>query len=196
MTTAIEQLMNRYDNGAISRRGLIVALAALAVAPVADAAPAGATRQTAAPIPVTTMNHITLTVSDVRRSVDFYQRVLGLPLVTNQGNERDWNANAVPVLGVGNGPQFIAFSQGDRPHINHYCLGMAEFDAQDVVQRLAAHGIEARVRMRADSDPPAEELMFSDPDGIPVQLQHQDYCGGSGKLGDLCDPDARAVSRS
>ena len=123
MTTAIEQLMNRYDNGAISRRGLIVALAALAVAPVADAAPAGATRQTAAPIPVTTMNHITLTVSDVRRSVDFYQRVLGLPLVTNQGNERDWNANAVPVLGVGNGPQFIAFSQGDRPHINHYCLG-------------------------------------------------------------------------
>ena len=196
MTTAIEQLMNRYDNGAISRRGLIVALAALAVAPVADAAPAGATRQTAAPIPVTTMNHITLTVSDVRRSVDFYQRVLGLPLVTNQGNERDWNANAVPVLGVGNGPQFIAFSQGDRPHINHYCLGMAEFDAQDVVQRLAAHGIEARVRMRADSDPPAEELMFSDPDGIPVQLQHQDYCGGSGKLGDLCDPDDRAVSRS
>ena len=195
MTTAIEQLMNRYDNGAISRRGLIVALAALAVAPVADAAPAGATRQTAAPIPVTTMNHITLTVSDVR-SVDFYQRVLGLPLVTNQGNERDWNANAVPVLGVGNGPQFIAFSQGDRPHINHYCLGMAEFDAQDVVQRLAAHGIEARVRMRADSDPPAEELMFSDPDGIPVQLQHQDYCGGSGKLGDLCDPDDRAVSRS
>ncbi len=196
MTTAIEQLMNRYDNGAISRRDLIVALAALAVAPVAGAAPAGATRQTAAPIPVTTMNHITLTVSDVRRSVDFYQRVLGLPLVTNQGNERDWNANAVPVLGVGNGPQFIAFSQGDRPHINHYCLGMAEFDAQDVVQRLAAHGIEARVRMRADSDPPAEELMFSDPDGIPVQLQHQDYCGGSGKLGDLCDPDDRAVSRS
>ena len=199
MTAAIEQLMNRYETGGISRRDLVLGLTALATtaaSPSRAASAAATTVQTAAPIPVTTMNHITLTVSDVQRSVDFYQRVLGLPLVTNQGNERDWNANAVPVLGVGNGPQFIAFSQGDRPHINHYCLGMAEFDAQDVVQRLAAHGIEARVRMRADSDPPAEELMFSDPDGIPVQLQHQDYCGGSGKLGDLCDPDDRAVSRS
>ena len=154
------------------------------------------TAQTAAPIPITTMNHVTLTVSDIPRSVDFHQRVLGLPLVTNQGNERDWNANVVPVLGIRTGPQFIAFSQGDRPHINHYCLGMAEFDAQDVAERLADHGIEARIRMRADSDPPAEELMFTDPDGIPVQLQHQDYCGGSGVQGDLCDPDDRPVSRS
>ena len=200
MTAAIEQLMNRYETGGISRRDLILGLTALATASATPgrAAPAAAATpaQNAAPIPVTTMNHVTLTVSDVQRSVNFYQRVLGLPLVTNQGNERDWNANAIPVLGVGDGPQFIAFSRGDRPHINHYCLGMAEFDAQDVAERLAAHGIEARIRMRADSDPPAEELIFSDPDGIPVQLQHQDYCGGSGVQGDLCDPDDRPVSRS
>ena len=49
--------------------------------------------------------------------------------------------------------------------------------------------------MRADTDPPAEELMFSDPDGIPVQLQDVSYCGGSGKLGDLCDPDDRPRDR-
>ena len=72
---------------------------------------------------------------------------------------------------------------------------MEDFDAADVVERLAEHGIEARVRMRADSDPPAEELMFNDPDGIPVQLQDASYCGGSGKLGNLCDPDDRPRSR-
>jgi catechol 2,3-dioxygenase-like lactoylglutathione lyase family enzyme len=35
-----------------------------------------------APIPVSTLNHVTLTVSDVQRSVEFYQRVLGMPFVT------------------------------------------------------------------------------------------------------------------
>ena len=138
---------------------------------------------------------MTLTVSDVQRSVEFYQRVLGLPLVTTQGTERDWSAAAVPVLGIGDGPQFIAFGQGSTPSINHYCLGMEGFDAAEVVDRLAAHGITARVRMRADSDPPAEELMFNDPDGIAVQIQDVSYCGGSGVLGDLCDPDDRPRDR-
>ena len=101
----------------------------------------------------------------------------------------------MPVLGIGDGPQFIAFGQGATPSINHYCLGMEGFDAAEVVDRLAAHGITARVRMRADSDPPAEELMFSDPDGIAVQIQDVSYCGGSGVLGDLCDPDDRPRDR-
>jgi catechol 2,3-dioxygenase-like lactoylglutathione lyase family enzyme len=190
MSPAIEQLVKRYEGGGMTRRELVLALSALVMARPAGGA---AAQQGAAPAPirVSTMNHVTLTVSDVQRSVEFYQRVLGLPLVTTQGTERDWDAPAVPVLGIGEGPQFIAFSQGDRPHINHYCLGMEGFDAAEVVARLAEHGIEARVRMRADSDPPAEELIFPDPDGIPVQIQDVSYCGGSGKLGDLCDPDDR-----
>ena len=56
---------------------------------------------------------------------------------------------------------------------------------------MAEHGIEARVRRRGDSDPPAEELMFNDPDGIPVQIQDVSYCGGSGVQGNLCDADDR-----
>lgn len=190
MSAAIEQLVKRYEGGGMTRRELVLALSALVMTrPAAGAA----AQQGAAPAPirVRTMNHVTLTVSDVQRSVEFYQRVLGLPLVTTQGTERDWDAPAVPVLGIGDGPQFIAFSQGDRPHINHYCLGMEGFDAAEIVARLAEHGVEARVRMRADSDPPAEELIFPDPDGIPVQIQDVSYCGGSGKLGDLCDPDDR-----
>ena len=188
MSAAIEQLVKRYEGGGMTRRELVLALSALVLTRPAGGA---AAQQAPPPIRVSTMNHVTLSVSDVQRSVAFYQRVLGLPLVTTQGNERDWDAPAVPVLGIGNGPQFIAFSRGDRPHINHYCLGMEGFDAADVVERLAEHGIEARVRMRADSDPPAEELMFNDPDGIPVQIQDVSYCGGSGKLGDLCNPDDR-----
>ena len=194
MNDFIEGLVRRYEGGGMTRRELVVALSALVVARSAPAA-APAAQANAEPIPVTTLNHVTLTVSDVQRSVEFYQRVLGLPLVTTQGTERDWSAAAVPVLGIGDGPQFIAFGQGSTPSINHYCLGMEGFDAAEVVDRLAAHGITARVRMRADSDPPAEELMFNDPDGIAVQIQDVSYCGGSGVLGDLCDPDDRPRDR-
>ena len=190
MSAAIEQLVKRYEGGGMTRRELVLALSALVLARPAGGA-AAQQGAAAAPIRVSTMNHVTLSVSDVQRSVEFYQRVLGLPLVTTQGTERDWDAPAVPVLGIGDGPQSIALSRGARPHINHYCLGMEGFDAAEIVARLAEHGIEARVRMRADSDPPAEELMFNDPDGIPVQIQDVSYCGGSGKLGDLCDPDDR-----
>lgn len=114
-----------------------------------------------------------------------------MPLVTTQGTDSDWAAPTVPVLGIGDGPQFIAFSRGSTPSINHYCLGMEGFDADRIVNTLSEHNIEARVRMRADSDPPAEELMFNDPDGIAVQIQDVSYCGGSGVQGDLCDPDDR-----
>ena len=193
MSDVIEGLVRRYEGGGMTRRELVVALSALMVA---RSAPASAAAQANAdPIPVKTLNHVTLTVSDVQRSVEFYQRVLGLPLVTTQGTERDWSAAAVPVLGIGDGPQFIAFGRGSTPSINHYCLGVDGFDAAEAVERLAEHGITARIRRRADSDPPAEELMFNDPDGIAVQLQDVSYCGGSGALGNLCDPDDRPRDR-
>lgn len=191
MSETIDRLVQQFERGGLTRRELVLAVSALVAA-----RPTPAPAQTAAaPIAVTTLNHVTLTVGDVQRSVDFYQRIFGMPLVTTQGTEADWAAPAVPVLGIGDGPQFLAFARGSTPSINHYCLGMKGFDAERVVGELADHGIQARVRRRADSSPPTEELMFQDPDGIPVQIQDERYCGGSGVLGNLCDPADRPRSR-
>ena len=30
------------------------------------------------------------------------------------------------------------------------------------------------------------ELYFTDPDNIPIQIQDVSYCGGSGRLGQIC----------
>ncbi|MBM64399.1 MAG: hypothetical protein CL484_15740 [Acidobacteria bacterium] len=188
MNNVIEQLMDRYDRGKMTRRELVLMLSTL-VAARPEASSTG--QANAAPIPVTTLNHVTLTVADTQRSVEFYQRVFGLPLVTTQGNETDWSADAVPVLGIGTGRQFVMFTQGANPSVNHYCFGMKDFDANQIVARLAEHNIDTRVRRRADSTPPAEELTFRDPDGIVVQIQDESYCGGSGVLGNLCNPDDR-----
>ncbi len=140
------------------------------------------------PIAMRTMNHVTLTVSDLQRSVEFYQRLFGMRMQTDQGTEADWSAATVPVLAIGSGPQFIAFSRGATPSINHFCMGMEGFRADRIVKALADHGVKGRVRMREDKVP---ELMLSDPDKIAVQIQDVRYCGGSGVLGDLCDPRAR-----
>lgn len=139
-----------------------------------------------APIMVRTLNHLTITVTDVERAVAFYQRVFGMPMQANQGTEADWNKKVIPALGIGGGPQFLAFSRGPSGRLDHFCLGMDRFDSARVVKVLAEHGIKANVRLRADSQPPSEELMFADPDGIRVQIQDVSYCGGTGVLGNNC----------
>ena len=182
MSEIIDRLVGRYEGGQLTRRELVLSLSALLVA-----RPEAAAQPSAPPIPVSTLNHVTLTVSDVERSVEFYQRIFGMQLRTTQGTEADWSAATIPVLAIGEGPQFIAFARSPMPSINHFCLGMEGFDAGRVVKTLAEHGVEARVRMRADSDPPVQELTFRDPDDIVVQIQDVRYCGGSGVLGDLCN---------
>ena len=168
-----------------SRRELLASLAGLLVAPRAIAQPG------AAPIPVGGLNHLHLTVSDLKRSLEFYQRVLGMPLAGMQGVEADWQKPVVPMLAIGSGPKFISFSEGQgrlggRDRIDHFGFGIDGFDAPRIVKLLEAHGIKSNVRMRADSNPPVAELKFNDPDNVIVQIQDTTYCGGSGALGSRC----------
>ena len=168
-----------------SRRELLASLAGLLVAPRAIAQPG------VAPIPVGGLNHLHLTVSDLKRSLEFYQRVLGMPLAGMQGVEADWQKPVVPMLAIGSGPEFISFSEGQgrlggRDRIDHFGFGMDGFDAPRIVKLLEAHGIKSNVRMRADSNPPVAELKFNDPDNVIVQIQDTTSCGGSGALGSRC----------
>ena len=71
------RLTLRRSAGEPTRRELVLSLTALLLAK-----PEASAQRSVAPIPVSTLNHVTLTVSDVQRSVEFYQRVLGMPFVT------------------------------------------------------------------------------------------------------------------
>ena len=57
---------------------------------------------------------------------------------------------------------------------------MPGFDADGVLRKLKAEGLNANVRPRGNT----QELYFTDPDGIRVQLQDVRYIGGIGPLGD------------
>jgi catechol 2,3-dioxygenase-like lactoylglutathione lyase family enzyme len=178
----------------IDRRGFLVSLPALAFAPrLLAQAPAHPTLR------VNGLSQITLTVSDVKRSVDFYQGLFGMPVQARQG--------ADVLLRIGNGPRFLALRQaaaGERPSISGFGFGVQEFSIDRAMQTLAAHGITAappnaekpaprqalvrtrRQREGGSPDGSTRELFVADPSGIVFQLHDVSYCGGSGTLGNVC----------
>lgn len=191
----MKRLLPRTGQATLSRRRFIESAAAIAVTACSpdggSSLPADPTA--GPPLPVRSINHMTLSVSDPAASLAWYQGLFGMPIAARQAD--------TIVLQVGTGPQFMAIggSPSDNPRISHLCLAVDNFDDERVVRILAEHGVAAgeqsgpmqsRVRMRgpefggAASGTP--ELYFGDPDGIVVQLQDTSYCGGAGLLGEDC----------
>lgn len=166
MSVEVDQLLDRYESGHITRRGLLGALSALVVAaPAATAAePAiGAVKQ---------LNHVTLFVPNVQKSVEFYQSLFGMPVLTPQD----------PGLNLSAGTGFLGIypaQAGASASIDHICLALENFDADAVLKMLTDRGLKGSIRLRGDT----KELYFTDPDHIRVQLQDVSYRGGVGPLG-------------
>jgi len=188
MASNSERLKNAVESRLFSRRTFLGSAAALAVTGRSNAA-----TSSAPPLPVQSINHMTISVSDPAASLAWYQGLFGMPIAARQGE--------TIVLQVGDGPQFMAIggSPSDNPRITHLCLAVENFDDERTVQILAEHGVAAtsesgpmqsRVRMRGEEFGGAAsgtpELYFGDPDGIVVQLQDTSYCGGAGLLGEDC----------
>jgi catechol 2,3-dioxygenase-like lactoylglutathione lyase family enzyme len=183
--------LERDAFGRMSRRALLMTVPGLLAAPRLWAQGGGALKARA-------LNHMTLSVSDPKQSLDFYQGLFGMPIQARQG--------ATTLLRIGAGPQFMALSAAgsNPPSINHYCLTVDDFNVDRILQTLAAHGVtkaeaaggglsggpmKVRVRMRGPESGGAKEgtpeLYVGDPDGIVVQLQDPRYGGGAGVLGDV-----------
>ena len=178
----------------IDRRRFLAALPALAMAPrlVAQA-------PSRPPFRVNGLSQITLTVSDVTRSLEFYQGLFGMPVQARQGS--------TVLLRIGTGPRFLALRQagaGERPGISAFGFGVQDFSVDGAMQTLAAHGVSAapstgdkpgprqalvRTRRQNDGGSPdgsTRDLFVADPSGLVFQLHDVSYCGGSGALGNVC----------
>ena len=180
MTDAISLLVQRFQNGQLTRRELVTALAAL------FAATEGAAQTSGPPVAARTLNHVSISVTDIKRSVDFYQSLFGMRIISQQGTGNNPIAGgdgSVVNLAPGAGPEFLGIYQG-KPvgDIGHFCLGVQKFDADRVLTALQARGVKATLRTRGQS----REIFLTDPDNISVQLTDASYCGGSGPLGNEC----------
>ena len=175
----MQHIMNQPHE--LTRRSLLRSLAAMAAAGRLIAQPSSKPS-----IRVRALNHMTLFVSDIERSLEFYQGLFGMPVQARQGPSAQ--------LRIGTGPQFIALAPAGpnrKPAIDHFCMTVEGFDADEPMKVLADHGVtrsegagplQAWTRMRGDT----LEFYLGDPDGIVVQLQDPSYCGGGGALGNMC----------
>lgn len=147
------------------------------------------------------LNHMTTYVSNYQASNEFYRSVFGLENQASQG--------MFPTLGLGDGKQFLMFVGGTQEgeptepgRIDHASFNIDDFSVESVQQRLEEYGLTPRpdgeeagpqqhwvsMRMpdRGGAPGGTPEVYFSDPDGLHLQLQHRDYCGGGGRFGDDC----------
>ena len=184
--------MKRPDTARMSRRAMLGALPALALAPGLLARGF----QTPPPIPVERLLGFGIRVPDVGRSVDFYQALFGMPVQARRG--------ASVWLRLGEGPQFMSVhpaSAGEAARIAHICLSAPGFDADALGERLGGLGIEpieppapgpasmdhAMKSWIVRSEGRGPELYFADAWGLVIQLQDPAYCGGTGALGEVCE---------
>jgi catechol 2,3-dioxygenase-like lactoylglutathione lyase family enzyme len=151
-------------------------------------------------------SHCTNSVPDAAASRQFAEDLFGLRIQAYQGP-------AAPVYGISGGVEFLMFTAGGggrgssaaapRAAINHLCMTMEKFDPDAVIKTLERYGIKPRgdaqgapapmvhyISMRREDRGGAKEgtpeLYFTDPDGLPIQLQDVSYCGGGGVLGNVC----------
>jgi catechol 2,3-dioxygenase-like lactoylglutathione lyase family enzyme len=188
----------------ISRRLFLTSLPILAAAPRLGARVLPQTGAASAPFRSTGLSQLTLTVSDVKRSVDFYQGLFGMPIQARQGS--------TVFLRIGAGPKFLALrpaAAGERPSISALGFAVERFDVTSALKTLAAHGVmpadagatkpgprQSMVVVRkADLGGAADgtrDLFVADPSGVVFQMHDTSYCGGAGAQGNVC----RAVEPS
>ena len=164
--------------------------------------PAASTRPAFA---IKTINHVTFTIANGAREKEFYQNVFALPIRAMQGDG--------VTLAIGEETDGIVFNAASNnpnvvSNINHVCFTVENFDVERVMAILIENGLEpieqgvpallkpltcrVRWRQRANngggptSPLGTPEVYFTDPDNIRVQVQDVSYCGGSGKLGQIC----------
>jgi catechol 2,3-dioxygenase-like lactoylglutathione lyase family enzyme len=144
----ISDLVGRFERGKLSRRELVQALAMIA---------AGGAAAQAAPLKSSTINHTSVLVTDMPRSIDFYGRVFGLSVVNED------KPNRIARLGIGR--KVLVSLRVDPPAgtIDHFAIGVEGFNKEAVTRELQGMGLTPKENIEYG-------FYVDDPDGAHVQI--------------------------
>ena len=169
MQDAVEHLVTQFENGTLTREQLIQGLLA-AVAPSSRLAHAHADTSPTSTFRGRSLNHVTLSVTDVERSQEFYSRLLG-GTISCRSIETDKGATVESAtLALPDG--FIALFKLGEPRVHHFCVGVEHFAIDAAFEKLQSDFPESKPIIYR-----GEELYFRDPDGILGQISGKDYRG-------------------
>jgi catechol 2,3-dioxygenase-like lactoylglutathione lyase family enzyme len=150
MEAMIASLVSRYEQGALTRRGLIQGLTMLA------AGGAASTLQAQDALKGTKIDHISIQVTDLPRAVAFYEKVFGLTVLSED------KPNEIARLGAG---KIIVSLHHKSPTglVDHFAIGVENFNKEAVTAKLKQLGITPEENLDAG-------FHIKDPEGMNVQI--------------------------
>jgi len=152
MKPLISDLVERYDRGRLSRRELIQGLTFLAAAGSAGAADVDAHNGLVA----SGIDHVSVLVSDLQRSVAFYQSLFGLSVLSE---DKEHN-----IVRLGRTRVIISLrTQAPQGTIDHFGVAVENFSRDAVTRVLKQRGLEAQENWQYG-------FFTRDPDGAVVQF--------------------------
>lgn len=157
MIRKIETLLSSYERGRLNRRQLLCALAMMT-------APVASTAQTSSGLMKgRNLHHVNVRVSDIARSEAFYRNLFGFaPSRRVQGPDN----HGFDLPGGG----LIILQKSEQPgRIDHFCIGVDDFDAERLRTSVKSAGIEGVQGNASDN------FSVSDPDGLRVQISAPDW---------------------
>jgi len=151
MDQLISDLVARFDRGTLSRRHLLQGLTALAAA--GSALPAAAQQ---VPFKASRLDHLSVQTSDLARQIDFYSKVFGLKVLSED------KANKISRMGVS---KVIVSLHEKAPVgiVDHFAIAIDDFDQAQVTAELAKLGLKTEQNLDYG-------FFVRDPEGVPVQI--------------------------
>lgn len=128
---------------------------------------------------LTCVHHLALTVTDVDRSVPWYERVLGFEEVTRR-EDPEIGLRKVHLRAPGDGfaVVLVQHERAERPPFDERHTGLdhvaftvaSRADLRQWEQRLADYGVTYSPAAPSRTMPGAEVVVFRDPDGIQLEV--------------------------
>lgn len=116
------------------------------------------------------IDHVVVRVADLDHSIRFYCDILGCSL--------DWRRDEIGLAHLRVGSAFIDLLAGQPlpadavRNMDHLCLTVSSFDADEVRRHLEAHGVAVGpVAERYGASGWGQSLYLSDPDGNGLELR-------------------------
>ena len=152
MDAVISNLLNRFEKGALTRRELVQALAMLTAAGGAASQAQGQDSG----IKGAKIDHMSIQVSDLPRSIAFYQKIFGLAVISED------KPNEIVRLGAG---KVLVSLHHKSPTglVDHFAIGVEKFNKETVTRQLQALGVKPDENLDAG-------FHIKDPEGISVQI--------------------------
>jgi len=153
MDAIISTLLDRFEKGALSRRELVQGLAMLAAA-------GGAASQAQGQEPGIKgmkIDHVSIQVNDLPRSIAFYQKMFGFTVVSED------KSNEIVRLGGGGKVLVSLHHKSPTGLVDHFAIGVEKFEREAVTRQLKERGANPEDNLDAG-------FHIQDPEGISVQI--------------------------